>query len=207
MQTKKYKICAVFAVMAALVVTNAVLERQRNFTEKTLGTAQEVLADEVLRLHVLANSDEKWDQQVKLLVRDSVRAYVQNYIPNGLSSKEVKVWAKDQLPALEQEAKEVLQQQGCTYGVKARIVKCYFPDRKYEDMLYPKGYYQALRIELGEASGKNWWCVLYPNLCFTEAVCEVVDSEKEELEYEEANVSSHFKIKSFFFECFRREGD
>ena len=87
------------------------------------------------------------------------------------------------------------------------MTNCYFPDKTYGDITFPNGYYDALRIEIGEAKGHNWWCVLYPNLCFVDAVHAVVPDEgKEELkevldeeEYEMVTATSKFKIKWFFF--------
>ena len=71
-------------------------------------------------------------------------------------------------------------EEGYDYPVVARVTKCYFPDRRYGDVLFPKGYYEALRVEIGKAAGHNWWCVLYPALCFTDATCAVVTEEGEE---------------------------
>ena len=87
------------------------------------------------------------------------------------------------------------------------MTTCYFPDKRYGDVLFPEGWYEALRIRLGEAEGHNWWCVLYPNLCFTNATCAVVSEDgKKELkkaltaeEYEMVTATSDFKIKWFFF--------
>ena len=100
------------------------------------------------------------------------------------------------------------------YSVKARVIECYFPDRRYGKILFPKGYYEALRVEIGEASGHNWWCVLYPSLCFTDATCAVVTEEGEDKLQKVLDVETYetvtatptnFKIKSFFLELFREK--
>ena len=203
MQRKKEIVCMVLALIIAFLFTGAVLEKQKDLTERTVNHAQKVLADEVLRLHVLANSNSKADQNVKLLVRDAVRTYISEHIPKETeqSSEAVKSWAGKNLDKIEDTANEVLNQQGYSYVADVKIANSYFPDRKYGNMLYPKGYYEALRIELGQASGQNWWCVLYPNLCFTDAVCEVAGDE-ENTKAEAVTAASDFKIKSFFLELF-----
>ncbi len=96
------------------------------------------------------------------------------------------------------------RQEKVSYRANAAVTTCYFPDRTYGDVTFPAGNYQALRVVLGRQNGHNWWCVLYPNLCFTNATCAVVDEDgkKEELkealsaeEYEMVTSSSEFKIK------------
>ena len=102
---------------------------------------------------------------------------------------------------------DVLKKEKVSYRAKAEVTTCYFPDKRYGDIIFPEGNYEALRIVLGKGNGHNWWCVLYPNLCFTNATCSVVDEDgKKELkealsaeEYEMVTATSEFKIKWFFF--------
>ena len=102
---------------------------------------------------------------------------------------------------------DVLKKEKVSYRAKAEVTTCYFPDKRYGDIIFPEGNYEALRIVLGKGNGHNWWCVLYPNLCFTNATCAVVDEDgKKELkdalsaeEYEMVTATSEFKIKWFFF--------
>ena len=102
---------------------------------------------------------------------------------------------------------DVLKKEKVSYRAKAEVSTCYFPDKRYGDIIFPEGNYEALRIVLGKGNGHNWWCVLYPNLCFTNATCAVVDEDgKKELkealsaeEYEMVTATSEFKIKWFFF--------
>ena len=111
------------------------------------------------------------------------------------------------LDELEETAESVLVREGMPYHARAVVRTCYFPDKRYGDVFFPKGYYEALRIELGLANGHNWWCVLYPNLCFTDATCSAAGEEgKEALHnvltedaYEMVTAVSKFKIKSYFF--------
>ena len=154
------------------------------------------------------DSDEA--QRVKLKVRDEVLEYMKQTMSGNedlVSASQTKRWAKEHLREIEDVAERVIREEGYSYRAKAEVSVCYFPDKRYGDITFPQGYYEALRIKLGKAKGHNWWCVLYPNLCFTSATCAVVDEEgKEELrevltdeEYEMVTATSDFKIKSFFF--------
>ena len=132
----------------------------------------------------------------------------------SMSCQKVKIWAAGHLDEIEEEALKVVFAEGFDYPVTANVTKCYFPDRRYGDVLFPKGYYKALRVEIGEAAGHNWWCVLYPALCFTDATCAVVtedgENELEKVLDEDAfktvtATSTNFKIKSFFYELFKEK--
>lgn len=206
-------ICAILGICVSFVFMSAILDRQEVMTAKRVANAQVKLADEVFRFHVLANSDEAEDQELKLKVRDRILSYMKEFITDG-EKQTVKAWAANHLSDIEQEALEVIRAEGYEYSVKAQVTKCYFPDRRYGEVLFPKGYYEALRIEIGEALGHNWWCVLYPSLCFTDATCAVVTEEGEkELEqvldtvtFETVTtISANYKIKSFFLELFKEK--
>lgn len=161
----------------------------------------------VLRFHVPANSDSKEDQRVKREVRDEVLTYMEDNMTASPTVDEAKQWVQAHLDELEATAESVLVREGMPYHARAVVRTCYFPDKRYGDVFFPKGYYEALRIELGSAEGHNWWCVLYPNLCFTDATYTAVGEEgKEELRnvlaedaYEMVTAVSKFKIKSYFF--------
>ena len=108
---------------------------------------------------------------------------------------------------IEEIAECVIEEQGYSYSVRTEVTKSTFPDKTYGDVMLPAGEYEALRIEIGEAKGQNWWCMLYPSLCFTDAVNAVVEEDgKEKLkdtlteeEYELVTETKKFKIKWFFF--------
>ena len=171
---------------------------------------QQGIAEEVLRFHVLANSDSEEDQAVKYRVRDAVLEWmsqemqevnVSNYelanysmVKKGDSEEncdtesrnqkaEIMDFAQNHLKDLEYVANQVLSENGMDYQATAELVRCYFPDRTYGDCTFPAGWYEALRIKLGEAEGQNWWCVLYPKLCFRDCLHAVVEEEQlQELE-------------------------
>ena len=217
---KSYRIrqvtCAILGVLASLIFTAAVMERQEVVAAKRLTNAQAELSDVVFRFHVLANSDSEEDQTLKLKVRDRVLSYMEAHISwkEQMSAENMKRWVSSHLQELEWEAYAVIEAEGYEYPVKAKVVNCYFPDRRYGKVLFPKGYYEALRLEIGAAQGQNWWCALYPALCFTDATCAVVSEEgQEELEsvlpketYETVTINQeNIKIKSFFYELFKGE--
>lgn len=154
------------------------------------------LAPQVLRFHVLANSDSGEDQKLKM----EVKGLLINTIYQDLSaqvkscqgypasetqelSKETLIsYIKENKGELEAAAEAYMQSRGYSYPADIRIEQCYFPTRLYGDVAFPCGTYDAVRVLLGNGSGKNWWCVLYPPLCFTDnAMGQVPDSSKKEL--------------------------
>ena len=130
---------------------------------------QNGIAAKVVRFHVLANSDSEDDQKLKLAVRDRV---LQEYgeLLQGCESKAETLAALEyaEQAICETAAKEVTEQ-GYDYPVRVSLVREEFPFKKYDDLIFPAGVYDALRIEIGKAEGQNWWCVLYPQMCFVDA--------------------------------------
>lgn len=153
------------------------------------------ISNAVFRLHVIANSDSEEDQSLKLIVRDKVLEYMSS-ISNGLESKEeLRILLNDNLPILEKVAKQTIKENGYDYDVSLEIGNFSFPTKKYGDITLPPGYYDALRIKIGNASGQNWWCVMFPPLCFVDVSTGVVPEEskkiiKENLSEEEYNLIS-----------------
>lgn len=194
------KICVLAGILISLVVTGIVVNANHS-------QMQEDLAKEVFRFHVLANSDSDEDQALKMQVKEAVIAYMQEEIPESDSVETTKEWARSHLDAIVNLAKAVIREEGYDYPVMAEVTTCEFPDKTYGDITFPSGRYEALRIEIGEANGQNWWCVLYPNLCFIDAVHAVVPEEgKKDLKkvlqedtYEMVTATSRFKIGWFFF--------
>lgn len=144
------------------------------------GTAQSygLLEQNVLRLHILANSDSIDDQALKLKVRDKVLAQTENLFqsqPENAADAEQLV--AEHLETLEQTAQQLVWDEGYSYAVKAQLVEMPFDDRTYGEWTMPAGDYEALRITIGEAAGQNWWCVMYPSLCVPNA-CEVTADEE-----------------------------
>lgn len=145
---------------------------------------QQEIAENVLRFHVLANSDSEEDQQLKLEVKEAVVDYMEPYLnQEGLSLAETKAIVEEQREAVIAVAKQVIAEHGAVYDVKAELTRDYFPVKSYGDVTLPAGEYDAFRIQIGDADGKNWWCVLYPPLCFVDVTYGYVpDASKKQLE-------------------------
>ena len=206
----KKAICIVLGICIGALLTGAVISQRAMEVDARISRLQGELSKEVFRFHVLADSDSDEAQRVKLKVRDRVLEYMEQTMPESadmVSASQTKAWAMEHLREIEAAAEEVIREEGYSYRAKAEVSVCYFPDQRYGEIVFPQGYYDALRIKLGKAKGQNGGCVLYPNLFFTSATCAVVDEEgKEELrevltdeEYEMVTAASDFKIKSFFF--------
>ena len=133
---------------------------------------QDELADKVVRLHVLANSDSEEDQALKLQVRDAVLDRAEDLLAQPSSRAEAEGKLRGQLLEFERLAEAVVREAGYDYEVTAELTDTEFPTREYEGFTLPAGEYLALRILIGEAAGRNWWCVVFPPLC-TAATADV----------------------------------
>lgn len=127
--------------------------------------AQSQLAERVVRLHVLANSDGEEDQALKLLVRDRVLARATELLTQAKDRTEAEALLRAELPELEALAVRELRANGCAYPVTAKLTDTEFPTREYDGFTLPAGEYLALRVVIGEGAGRNWWCVVFPPLC------------------------------------------
>ena len=127
--------------------------------------AQSQLAERVVRLHVLANSDGQEDQALKLLVRDRVLARATELLTQARDRTEAEALLRAELPELEALAVRELQANGCAYPVTAELADTELPTREYDSFTLPAGEYLALRVVIGEGAWRNWWCVVFPPLC------------------------------------------
>ena len=143
------------------------------------------LKDSVFRLHVIANSDSDEDQNLKYIVRDNLLTYM-NELCKGCSSKEnaleIANLNKEQFKKI---AEDTIRNEGFSYDVNIEIGEFDFPTKKYGDISLPAGLYDALKVEIGNSQGHNWWCVMFPPLCFVDISSGTVpDSSREVLENE-----------------------
>ena len=150
---KKWELALMAGVLCALVAG------------AWLGQEQTQLADRVIRLHVIANSDSAWDQALKLAVRDRVLAKAETLYPANADRAEVLEILNQNLPQLAQEGRNVVEEWGGDETVTAQVEQCWFPTKEYGEFALPAGEYTALRIVIGEGEGQNWWCVAFPPLC------------------------------------------
>ena len=119
-----------------------------------------------LRIHIRADSNDQADQNVKFKVKSAVVDYLTPYLANATTKQQAMNVVKGQLDAIEKVCNKVLAENGFTYTIHAKLCQEQFPDRNYGDVTLAAGVYDALIIELGSGSGNNWWCVVYPPLCF-----------------------------------------
>lgn len=203
-ERKRKWVMAVSAVILSAMLT-ACVWRTETVSAK-METAQKHMAEEVLRFHVLANSDSKEDQELKRTVKDEVVSWLEAKMDCD-SLEETKNFIRSHLTGIEEVAEETVRREGYSYPVQAALEWTDFPEKSYGDVTFPAGSYEALRIQIGEAKGHNWWCVLYPNLCFIDSVQAVVPEKgKKQLkhvltddEYDMVTATSKFKVKWFFF--------
>ena len=194
---KLYRFFLIMSAAASLFFLAGVLN-----TLALSRAAQEALSEhvapQVLRFHVLANSDSREDQELKLEVRGLLLDSIYRGLTSGqesdpssglrpetgaLSKETLKIYISGHSRELEQEAEAYMHSKGFPYNAVIRIESCYFPTKQYGDVSFPCGTYDAVRVLLGEGEGKNWWCVLYPPLCFSGVTSagELPDDSKQEL--------------------------
>lgn len=133
--------------------------------------------DKLIRFHVIANSDSDKDQKLKLKVRDEVISYLQPKLENSNSIEESEKIIKNEYKTLENISKKVISKNGYNYTVKVGLEYSNFPARQYSSVVLPAGKYKALRIIIGEGKGKNWWCVMFPPLCFIDDQNGIIDEK------------------------------
>lgn len=155
---------------------------------------QERYAGEVVRFHILANSDSKEDQALKLEVRNQVGGYLEQLLWGASSREETLERIAQHLPDIERVAAEEIVRQGYQYPVTASIEEVDFPVKTYGSYHLPAGRYTSLQMRIGEAKGANWWCVAYPNMCFMDGVYEVVEQQEKEQLYQVFSLYEYKKL-------------
>lgn len=138
------------------------------------------IANSVFRLHVIANSDTEEDQNLKYMVRDNLLKYMNSICENCKTKEDAITIVEKNKTAFEQIAMNTIKEEGYDYCVNINIGNFEFPTKDYGDISLPAGYYDALRVEIGEAKGRNWWCVMFPPLCFVDISSGVVPDESKE---------------------------
>ena len=126
---------------------------------------REKLNEELIRLHVVANSDSEEDQAIKLQVRDAVVANLRESMANMADVEQAKIYIRDNLPKIQSIANQVLAACGVEADAVVSVTKEAFDTRYYDTFKLPAGVYESLRITIGDGAGKNWWCVVFPSLC------------------------------------------
>lgn len=138
------------------------------------------IQNSVFRLHVIANSDSNEDQNLKYIVRDKVLEYISSISNSSMTKDEVIALANENINEIQKIAENTIHENGYNYSVKLNIGNFSFPTKKYGDITFPAGFYDALKIEIGEAKGHNWWCVMFPPLCFVDVTSGIVPEESKQ---------------------------
>ena len=201
----------IFILIILIVILNlsscANYKNGQGFNAQNLGELKELsyeeIVNKIIRFHVIANSNTDEDQALKLKVRDKVIEYVSSSLSNSTSLEESRNFILSNKDNIEAIAQEVISENGYNYNVTSTLSKENFPDKVYGDVVFPQGEYEAYRILIGDAEGENWWCVMFPPLCFVDGTKEAVDSTKVVNSLENDNIEEikenkiEFKLKLF----------
>lgn len=166
------------ATLTALLFLSLLLvtESPRYLQEKSTSTLQQQIATQVLRFHIRANSDTVADQQKKLRIKQSLLEWLTPILSENTSKSETIQCIRKNLPDIRKEATRMVAPEPVTVTLQ----KEWFPEKTYGTCTFPEGIYDALRVDIGQAKGHNWWCVLYPSLCFADALEPSMTEEGEE---------------------------
>ncbi|MGN0378856.1 MAG: stage II sporulation protein R [Butyrivibrio sp.] len=169
---KKILTAAVFmTVIAALVFGTYRYSHSQEYR------IQKEIADNIIRFHIRAASDSEEDQRLKLKVKDAVVKYMKGQLADADSLDEARNILYDDTDSIRELALKVIKDEGYAYDVNVYFERSYFPMKTYGDMSFPPGEYEAFRVDIGEADGKNWWCVLFPPLCFVDQTYTIVPDD------------------------------
>ena len=169
------------------------------------------ISNSVFRLHVIANSDSKEDQNLKYKVRDTLLRHMKELCCDCKNKDEAIKIVKEHLEEFKQIALQTIKDNGYSYNININIGNFEFPTKEYGDISLPAGFYDALKVEIGEAKGQNWWCVMFPPLCFIDVTSGMVPEEsKKQLENdlseeefalvsEDSDIKIQFKFKILEF--------
>lgn len=166
------------ATLTALLFLSLLLvtESPRYLQDKSTSTLQQQIATQVLRFHIRANSDTVADQQKKLRIKQSLLEWLTPILSENTSKSETIQCIRKNLPDIRKEATRMAAPE----PVAVTLQKEWFPEKTYGTCTFPEGIYDALRVDIGQAKGHNWWCVLYPSLCFADALEPSMTEEGEE---------------------------
>lgn len=173
-----HRIRVVFLIV--LLVSSWVLSQAVRINAEHNEGLQEGIAKEIIRFHVIANSDSDEDQYLKYQLKDALVQALSPHLKDASTLEEAQAILLDKLPFIQEEAYKVIEDKGYTYSISASLSTCYFPMKVYGDYTFPPGTYEALQVKIGDAQGKNWWCVMFPPLCFVDETYSIVDEESEE---------------------------
>lgn len=201
---RKFKIILIFIILFTIFIFTCAYSYVSAISDN--------LYNSVFRLHIIANSDSEEDQNLKYIVRDNIINYMNNECKGLKTKSDVIKYAKTHLNEINNIAEATVKENGFNYPITVEIGNFEFPTKNYGDISFPSGSYDALRVKIGNGSGKNWWCVMFPPLCFVDTTNGIVpDSSKESLQEslseenykivsdtESSDITIKFKILEFF---------
>ena len=164
-------------LVLSLIAVMSIMSISISGEVKKISTASEDYKNKLIRFHVIANSDSDEDQNLKLKVRDAVIDYLQQKLDLSSSIEESETIIKSEYKELENISKNIVLENGYKYDISVGIDYSTFPTKQYSNVVLPAGEYKALRIIIGEGKGKNWWCVMFPPLCFVDEQSSIIDTE------------------------------
>lgn len=164
----------------------------------------ENISDQVFRLHILANSDSAEDQQLKLKVRDEILKKGEKVFASSNSLEETIELCKNNIALFQQTAEQCLKDNGSNYDVKVYVDKEYFNTREYDEITLPSGIYNALKIEIGQGKGHNWWCVMFPAICLSSVTDDELNKYLSEDEQKLVNSDSKYEVRFKIVEIYEK---
>lgn len=167
-------------LLIIIIVASGLVGYYRVSYAGNLEAVTEGISESIIRFHVRAASDSKEDQEVKLKVKEAVVDYIRPALSDSESLSQSRAILEAESDNIRNVAVKTLRDNGFPDEVYVYFEKSYFPVKSYGDVTFPAGYYEAFRVDIGKAEGKNWWCVLYPPLCFVDAVYGVVPEDSKE---------------------------
>ena len=170
-QIKKDKKIIIISIICGIIITfSAAVKAYANRVSSEI-------SDAVIRFHVLANSDEEFDQNLKLKVRDEILLYLNNDMKDCKSREEAEKYLSSHRDEITAVAESVIEEEGYNYSVHTELSNGHYPVRYYGNAVFPEGVYKSLRVIIGEGEGHNWWCVMYPPLCLNGESLEYADTD------------------------------
>lgn len=162
-------------------------------TQPLIKTSENI-SDKVFRLHILANSDSTYDQNLKLGLKNYILENTSDLFIGQNLEENIEI-AKESLEELYRLSKEYLESQGSNYNVKTEVVKEFFETRVYDDFTLPAGIYSSLKITIGEGKGHNWWCIIFPSVCLSACSESMSDYlSEDEMELVNSGYTTKFKV-------------
>lgn len=209
---RNVKIVFVLLMMLSFVCTGCTSFKELGVPRAYFSNEEKVycyndVKDAVIRFHVLANSDSEEDQNLKLKVRDEILNYLQPSLKDSESIEESRKMILEKQGDIEKIALKVIKENGYSYDVTTELARENFPEKSYGNITLPQGNYEAFRVIIGNGEGHNWWCVMFPALCFIDVTKGKVEEEESREKLDkvvEENKEEKVKVKLKSVEVFNK---